>query len=248
MSNMFADLHLHTSFSDGTYSPEEVVAQARAHGLAALAITDHDTVEGCPRVAAACEPAGIEFLSGTELTAEQEGEEIHILGYFIDTSDPGLLAEVGRFPVRPSGPHSGDGGATERTTSSPRLRSRLHPGKLPSARPPHVARALVQAGLCASLDEAFERFLKTESPRLGAQIQNVGDRGDCLVAPRRRSCGHGTSGPGPHRPHYPAHGRGGSGRPGVFSHQALHSNDGTLPRARPTGLSSWSRAGRIVMA
>ncbi len=46
---MFADLHLHTNFSDGTYSPEELVAQAASHGFAAIALTDHDTVEGCVR-------------------------------------------------------------------------------------------------------------------------------------------------------------------------------------------------------
>jgi predicted metal-dependent phosphoesterase TrpH len=66
---MFADLHLHTNFSDGTYSPEDLVAQAQRHGLAAIALTDHDSVEGCPRTAVACAAAGIEFIVGTELTA-----------------------------------------------------------------------------------------------------------------------------------------------------------------------------------
>src|SRR5437016_6164008 len=94
---MFADLHLHTQFSDGTYSPEELVSHARRHGLAALALTDHDTVEGCPRAARACETAGIEFISGTELTAEQEGNELHILGYFIAIEDRRFLAEIAKF-------------------------------------------------------------------------------------------------------------------------------------------------------
>src|SRR5438874_4046274 len=94
---MFADLHLHTQFSDGTYSPEEMVAQAQLHGLSALALTDHDTVEGCPRAAAACEEAGIEFIPGTELTAEQDGNELHILGYFLDIGNPRLLTEIGKF-------------------------------------------------------------------------------------------------------------------------------------------------------
>src|ERR1043166_9738816 len=94
---MFADLHLHTHFSDGTYSPAEMVAQGRHHGLAALALTDHDTVEGCSPTAAACEAAGIEFIAGTELTAEQDGHDIHILGYFLDTRHGRLLAEVAKF-------------------------------------------------------------------------------------------------------------------------------------------------------
>src|SRR5512146_1328527 len=94
---MFADLHLHTRFSDGTYSPEEVVAQAKRLELAAMALTDHDTVEGCPPTARLCEANGIEFISGTELTAEQGGHEIHILGYFIDIQHPRLLSEIAQF-------------------------------------------------------------------------------------------------------------------------------------------------------
>src|SRR5205814_5305279 len=89
---MTADLHLHTTFSDGTYSPEEVVREAKRHGLATIALTDHDTVEGCARMADACAAAGIEFIPGSELTAEAEGRELHILGYYLDTHDPGLRA------------------------------------------------------------------------------------------------------------------------------------------------------------
>src|SRR3954466_9272191 len=94
---MYADLHLHTQFSDGTYTPEELVTHAQRNGLAALALTDHDTVEGCARTGAACEAAGIEFITGTELTAEQDGSELHILGYCIDTQNPKFLAEIGKF-------------------------------------------------------------------------------------------------------------------------------------------------------
>ena len=81
---MFADLHLHTNFSDGTFSPEELVANAVKQKLCAIALTDHDTLEGCERAAAACATAGIEFIAGSELTAEQDDHEIHILGYFLD--------------------------------------------------------------------------------------------------------------------------------------------------------------------
>src|SRR5881394_2697908 len=95
----FADLHLHTFFSDGTYSPEELVARASQGGFSAMSLTDHDTVEGCARAAAACSGANIEFIPGTELTAQQDQYEIHILGYFVDTLHPGLLAEIERFQL-----------------------------------------------------------------------------------------------------------------------------------------------------
>src|SRR5579864_7087404 len=94
---MFADLHLHTHFSDGTYSPEELVAHAQRHGFAALALTDHDTVEGCAPTAALCAAVSIEFIPGTELTAEQGGDEIHILGYLFDVQNHHLLDEVAKF-------------------------------------------------------------------------------------------------------------------------------------------------------
>jgi predicted metal-dependent phosphoesterase TrpH len=161
---MFADLHLHTQFSDGTYSPEEMVSQARLHGLGALALTDHDTVEGCPRAAAACENAGIEFIPGTELTAEQDGNELHILGYLIDIQNPRLLSEIGKFQhvrqnrIREMVARLNHLNVPLRVEAVFELANCRAPGR------PHVARALVQAGLCASLDEAFERFLKKNRP------------------------------------------------------------------------------------
>jgi len=93
----FADLHLHTLFSDGTFTPEELAGHGARCGLAAMALTDHDTVEGCPRMAAACGKLGIEFLSGAELTAELDGCELHILGYFLDEENPKLQTDLKKF-------------------------------------------------------------------------------------------------------------------------------------------------------
>ena len=93
----FADLHLHSHFSDGTYGPAELAAHARRCGLAAIALTDHDSVEGCPATARACTAAGVEFIAGTELTAEQDGNELHLLGYFIDTQAPLFLSQIAKF-------------------------------------------------------------------------------------------------------------------------------------------------------
>lgn len=161
---MFADLHLHTRYSDGTYTPEELAAQAKRLGFTAIALTDHDTVEGCAATARLCEAEGIEFLPGTELTAEQNGHEIHMLGYLMDLQHPKLLAEIGRFQavrqnrIHEMVSHLNRLGVPLRAESVFALANCQSPGR------PHVARALVQARLVGNLDEAFERFLKKGRP------------------------------------------------------------------------------------
>lgn len=161
---MFADLHLHTNFSDGTYTPEELVSQAAKHQLASIALTDHDTVEGCERAAMACKAAEIEFIPGAELTAEQDETEIHILGYFLDTHNKKLLGEIAKFQavrqdrIREMVARLNALNVPLKVEEVIALANCRSPGR------PHVARALVKAGFVKSLDEAFERFLKKHRP------------------------------------------------------------------------------------
>ena len=163
-NGMLADLHLHTYFSDGTYSPEELVGHACRVGLTAIALTDHDTVEGCERASAAAVAVGLQFIPGAELTAEFQGMELHLLAYCIDVRHARLLSETSKY----------------QSIRQDRIREmveRLNRLDIPlnaqavfdlancqSPGRPHVARALVQAGFCGSLDEAFERFLKRNRP------------------------------------------------------------------------------------
>lgn len=156
----FADLHMHSLFSDGTFTPEELAARGRQEGLATMALTDHDTVEGCERMDRACRELGIEFIVGTELTAEFEDREVHLLGYFIDPYNDKLLAEIKKFQ-------------TVRQNRIREMTDRLNQMNIPlraetvfalancrSPGRPHVARAMVQEGFCPSMEEAFERYLK----------------------------------------------------------------------------------------
>jgi len=84
----FADLHLHTSFSDGTYSPEELTGHAARHGFSCVALTDHDTVDGVPEAAAAARRHGIRLSPAAELSAVHGGhEDLHVLGYELDVAD-----------------------------------------------------------------------------------------------------------------------------------------------------------------
>ena len=160
----FADLHLHTHFSDGTFTPEELAGHGQRLGFAALALTDHDSVEGCARMAAACGAAGIEFIAGTELTAEHDNIEVHLLGYLMDTLNEKLLMEIGRFQavrqnrIREMVMRLNHLNVPLEVETVFALANCKSPGR------PHVARALVKAGLCRTSDEAFERFLKKNRP------------------------------------------------------------------------------------
>ena len=160
----FADLHLHTFFSDGTFTPEELVGRASKLGFAAIAVTDHDTVEGCDRAAAACTAANMEFITGTELTAEHADTEVHILAYFVDTRNQHLLTRIAEFQtVRQSRIHEmvaalNKLGIPLKAESVFALANCKSPGR------PHVARALVKEKLIGNLDEAFERYLKKGRP------------------------------------------------------------------------------------
>jgi predicted metal-dependent phosphoesterase TrpH len=159
-----ADLHLHTQFSDGTFTPEELVLHAQNKGLACIALTDHDTVEGCARAAAACAKVGMQFIVGTELTAEHLDIEVHILGYLVDPRNQALLDGIAKFQsVRMSRIYKmaeklNQLGIPLKPESVFELANCRSPGR------PHVARALVKEKLVGTLDEAFDLYLKKGRP------------------------------------------------------------------------------------
>ncbi len=161
---MFADLHLHTFFSDGTFTPEELVERAHKIGFSVIALTDHDTLEGCARAAAACAAVKMEFISGAELTAEHEDTEVHVLAYLVDTQNQTLLKRIAEFQsvrqnrIREMVAALNKQGIPLKAESVFALANCKSPGR------PHVARALVKEKLIGSLDEAFEKYLKKGRP------------------------------------------------------------------------------------
>jgi predicted metal-dependent phosphoesterase TrpH len=124
----------------------------------------NSTVEGCVRAATACAAVQMEFIPGSELTAEHDDTEVHILGYFLDTQNQTLLAEIARFQaVRQQRIHEmvariNELGVPLQVEAVFALANCQSPGR------PHVARTLVKAGFVRNLDEAFERFLKKGRP------------------------------------------------------------------------------------
>jgi hypothetical protein len=157
---MFADLHLHTSFSDGTYSPEQLAMEGKRFNLGVLSLTDHDTMEGCPRMAVACASHGIEFVPGSELTAEQDDYELHLLGYYLDIHCEKLTKALAEFQtarqdrIREMVERIKQLGVPIEAEDVFRIANCQSPGR------PHVGRVLVEKGVCKTMDEAFDRFLK----------------------------------------------------------------------------------------
>lgn len=89
-----ADLHLHTTCSDGVYTPAQIVDLARRSGLSAIAITDHDTLAGVPLAQEAAVGSAVEIVPGVEISCEHRGQEFHLLGYFVQRDHAGLGAAL----------------------------------------------------------------------------------------------------------------------------------------------------------
>lgn len=159
-----ADLHLHSTASDGVLPPRKVVALASRHGLLALALTDHDTVDGISEARRAAEVDGLDFVTGIEISCDASGLEVHLLGYLINEEDPRLremLAESRAERV-------GRGRAMVERLNALNIAIRYEDverevrGGVVGR--PHVARALVATGAVATEEEAFRRYLRNGAP------------------------------------------------------------------------------------
>lgn len=160
----FADLHLHTLFSDGTYTPEKLISESARIGLSAIAVVDHDTIDGVGLVQEIAEPKGIEVLSGIELSAEYDGLEIHILGYLVDYKNRVLIEKLAvlrknrierAYKIIDKLKDMGIKLEPERVFDLARQGT---VGRL------HIARAMLEAGLISSTAEAFQKYIGDKCP------------------------------------------------------------------------------------
>ncbi len=162
---MAVDLHTHSTASDGTDSPAEVVAGAAGLGLTALALTDHDTLEGIPAARVAAAEHGIDLIAGTELSVDWQGGTMHMLCYFLDPARPGSLQER-LAEVR----SSRDGRNRRMVEKLSRLGLDITWDEVATeAREgivgrPHIAAVLVGKGHAASIPDAFDRLLARGRP------------------------------------------------------------------------------------
>ena len=160
MAKPLIDLHLHTYYSDGTFTPEQVAKAAEEMKLAAISLTDHDTIEGCDRLAKACDERNIEFIPGTELSVDIEGNEMHLLGYFLDTQNERLITETTNYQQNRTNRVHGLVDQLNELGIELDADDVFDLAKCKAPGRPHVARALVKHGFCGSVDEAFSRFLR----------------------------------------------------------------------------------------
>ena len=159
------DLHTHSSCSDGLFSPEELVRRAHANGARALAITDHDMVKGVAEARRACDAFGLDFVPGVEISITWNGRSVHVVGLQVDENHPGLISNLdenrnGRVEraeeISKKLEDLGIYGAFEgvlRQVADPIVISRKH-----------FSRFLVDAKVCRTPTEAFDRFLKIGRP------------------------------------------------------------------------------------
>lgn len=97
MSKKYIDLHVHSNCSDGTFTPTELVDYALKKKLAAIALTDHDTIDGLPEIFAAAEDSGLEVIGGIEFSTEFHGKDVHIVGLDFDYRMPEFCRQLTRF-------------------------------------------------------------------------------------------------------------------------------------------------------
>ncbi len=156
------DLHTHSNFSDGDFPPAELAALARRAGLAAMALTDHDCLDGLPEFRAAAD--GFVPVDGVEISCRRDRVDVHVIGLFIDASHPALIRRLGellearrrRLSAMVNKLRGLGVAITEEDVASFTEHGTV--GR------PHVARALVEAGVVGSVDEAFAKFLRPRRP------------------------------------------------------------------------------------
>ena len=160
-----ADLHCHSTVSDGTLEPEVIAARAHARGVELWALTDHDEMSGQRRARDAALALGMDYLAGCEISVSFAGETVHIVGLGVDIDDPALIEGLARTR----------GGRAERAREMAESLARAgvhgtfegalrHVGNPDLISRTHFARYLVEAGVCDDVAEVFRRFLTEGKP------------------------------------------------------------------------------------
>jgi hypothetical protein len=165
------DLHTHTTFSDGLFSPEELVAEAATIGLGAVAVTDHDSMGGVERAVVAGRSARIEIVPGVEMSCNVLGVDMHMLGYYVDYR-AGAAAEFFEL-LRAKRSERAEGMVKKLDelgvkVSFARVRELAGGGAVGR---PHVAQAVFETGAVPNVDTAFSRYIGYDGPAYVPKMQ-----------------------------------------------------------------------------
>src|SRR5215217_6108125 len=179
---MRIDLHTHSSVSDGTDTPEELVRKAAAAGLDVVALTDHDTFDGLNAAVAEGQRIGVQVLRGMELSCSRRGDSVHLLAYGVDPLNADLLAEMALVRGGRLGRLAGVlAKLAELGVPVSEAEVMAQVGDSPSVGRPHIADALITAGHVRDRQEAFDRFLADGGPAHVHRYTIEVDRGIDLV-------------------------------------------------------------------
>lgn len=161
------DLHLHTTFSDGSETPTDVVRRAAAGGLGVIAITDHDTAGGVPEAIEAAGELELEVIPGAELSSSHDGRELHILGYGLDPFHEGIRAHADHAWTKRRA-------RMEAILENLREQADIHitleevreaaEARNPMVGRPHLARVLVDRGYVRDIPAAFDEYIADDCP------------------------------------------------------------------------------------
>jgi 3',5'-nucleoside bisphosphate phosphatase len=156
------DLHMHTTASDGTSSPEDLVARLEKAGITTFSVTDHDTMASVAAVTALGAAKGLTCVPGIEITTVHDGHDVHVLGYFLDAGSDRLqqlLARIRSLRVERAAEISDRLAAAGVPIDVQALVAGANPTSPRSIARPQIARALIAAGHVATVSEAFDRYL-----------------------------------------------------------------------------------------
>ncbi len=160
----YFDGHMHTTFSDGNLTPEELAAANARVGTKVVALSDHDTMNGHARMQAACDAHGIRFVPAVEMSVDLLGREIHVLAYFVSEAHSALHAALAESLAKRRAHLAGALAKLAGLGLTLTEAEVLAEANDESVGRPHMARAMVKRGYVASVDEAFKRYLGDGKP------------------------------------------------------------------------------------
>jgi predicted metal-dependent phosphoesterase TrpH len=158
------DLHTHTTASDGTHTPQQLVSRAAKLAVKVIAITDHDSTAGVAEAQAAGARLGVEVIAGVEINTDVPGAEVHILGYFVDPGHAELNDELARIREGRVGRARKMAETLTAMGAPVRFERILEIAGEGSVGRPHVAQALLEAGHVTSFGDAFAKYIGRDSP------------------------------------------------------------------------------------